>query len=355
MAETFILNVDDYAPGRYSRTKILQKAGFRVKEASTGAEALALAKEKPQLILLDVNLPDIAGFDVCRRIKLDPETSGIIVMHLSASSVTAEHTIAGLNGGADSYLTEPVPADVLVATIRALLRAHSAEANMRLANQRLQQFAAMISHELKEPLRGVSIFAELLKRKAAEKLNGDELRHLEGVQSSARVMNQRIDAILEYSRAEETSSVVEEVEAGETLAECVAELQLAITESRAQIHWGPLPRVRVNRTGLSRVFSNLITNAIKYKNTDDPVVTISATPREDGLQQFSVQDNGIGIDKNDHVRVFDPFTRLHGAELAGVGLGLALCWRVVTNCGGQMWVDSEPGKGSTFYFTLLKA
>ena len=142
---TLLLNVDDYAPGRYARTQVLKQAGFDVREATRGEEALQIAMaDKPAVVLLDVNLPDMSGFEVCRRIKTDPSTSAIPVVHLSATFVGPGHRALGLEGGADAYLTEPVEPPVLVATINALLRMRRAEETMRaLARQWQATFDAI--------------------------------------------------------------------------------------------------------------------------------------------------------------------------------------------------------------------
>jgi signal transduction histidine kinase len=354
MATPFILNVDDYAPGRYSRTRLLTRAGFQVKEAATGVEALRMAKENPQLILLDVNLPDMNGFEVCRRIKENPETARTIVLHLSASSVLPEHRIAGLENGADSYLTEPVSPGVLIATIRALLRAHAAEEALRYSNSELEHFATMIAHELREPLRQVSIYGELMNAKLADRLVAEEPQYMTHMLKGTRRMGERIDAILDYSRAQHGHAEIGDVSAEETLEESLTELELMLAEAGARVDHDPLPMVRANRTGLCRVFANLITNAIKYRSADSPLVSISAVPQGDAYR-FAFRDNGTGIEPRFHSEIFEAFKRLHGAELSGAGLGLALCRRVIKSSGGQIWVDSELGKGSTFYFTLPKA
>ncbi len=134
-----ILNVDDYAPGRYSRSRILKSAGFDVVEATTGSEALQLVRTRqPQLVLLDVNLPDITGFEVCRQIKQDPATSHVLVLQMSATSITLESKLTGLAAGSDGYLTEPVHPEELVANVNALLRLKRAEEAVREANSTLR-------------------------------------------------------------------------------------------------------------------------------------------------------------------------------------------------------------------------
>ena len=134
-----IVNVDDYEATRYARSRVLKQAGFNVIDARTGAEALQLVRTvMPSLVLLDVNLPDISGFEVCRQIKADPRTAPILVLHLSASSVATQHKLAGLEGGGDSYLTEPIDPEELIANVRALLRLKHAESSLRAANLTLE-------------------------------------------------------------------------------------------------------------------------------------------------------------------------------------------------------------------------
>ena len=163
-----ILNVDDYSPGRYARTKVLQHAGFKVREASTGEEALAMAEEfLPPIILLDVNLPDMSGFDVCKLIKRNPKTGAATVLHISATNIQTHHQVQGLDCGADSYLVEPVDPAVLIATIKAFLRARQAEEALRRSNEELERFAYRVAHDLNEPLRTMAAHTGLLKRNLA--------------------------------------------------------------------------------------------------------------------------------------------------------------------------------------------
>jgi len=175
-----LLNIDDHEVARYARSRILTAAGFRVYDAGTGEETLALAeKHRPDLILLDVHLPDINGIEVCRRLKQSRQPdSSIMVLQISASARSAAHAKEALDAGADTYLMEPVDPDVLVATVKALLRLHHAErslvhTNLQLeivnkelqrSNQDLQQFAFAASHDLQEPLRTISVFAQLIEQ-----------------------------------------------------------------------------------------------------------------------------------------------------------------------------------------------
>ena len=141
-----VLNVDDYDPGRYATSRVLRQAGFEVVDAATGEESLRLVQaEAPDLVVLDVNLPDVDGFEVCRRIKTAPETSSIPVLYLSAAYRTAEHRVQGLDLGADGYLTQPVDPRELVATVNALLRAREIEAAVRDSEERFRSLVAATS------------------------------------------------------------------------------------------------------------------------------------------------------------------------------------------------------------------
>src|SRR5262245_12424405 len=143
-APIMLLNVDDYTPGLYARSRILRQAGFHVLEASTGAEGLRLAAtHKPALVLLDVNMPDMNGLEVCRRLKSDPSTAAVLVLHLSATATKGSDRVEALERGADLYLVEPVEAEELVATVRALLRLREAETALRARDRQLQ---AILDH-----------------------------------------------------------------------------------------------------------------------------------------------------------------------------------------------------------------
>jgi signal transduction histidine kinase len=350
-----VLNVDDYPPGRYGRTKILRQAGFTVHEASTGEQALALLTHRPDLVLLDVNLPDIDGLEVCKRIKENPDTAGTLVLHMSASSLLPKDQVAGLESGADGYLTEPVEPAVLIATIKALLRMRRAEDSLRRSNESLRSLTDMLSHELREPLRQVSIYAELLHLQMKDRTRPEEEQFFTNLLSGARRLGELIESVLTYSRTIYDVTTRENVSAQEALIVSLKELELLIAESGAKVVCEePLPLVHGELLSLARVFSNLISNSIKYRGADPPKIRISAI-RDGAFVQFCFQDNGIGIDHKYHSRIFDVFKRLHGAEYPGTGIGLSLCRRILENMGGSIRVESELGNGADFYFTVPAA
>ncbi|MGA2598382.1 MAG: ATP-binding protein [Bryobacteraceae bacterium] len=347
-----ILNVDDYAPGRYARTKVLTQAGFEVKEAATGREALRLATEwRPQLVVLDVNLPDINGLEVCQRLKENPLTSAIVVLHLTASRVLPDDMVRGLNSGADSYLSEPVEPGVLVATIRALLRARQAEEALRRSNDELQHFAYMVSHELNEPLRMITAYTQLLARKYAGHIDATADEYIDHTLKNASRLHGFVQDVLNFSRATAPERNFETVSMESVLATALYELQIQITESGTLITNDPMPVVFGNEMRLVRVFTNLIGNAIKYRGEEAPKIHIGVEEQDD-FWLFSFRDNGIGIEKQYWDSIFQVFKRLHGKDVPGSGIGLALCKRVIENHGGSIWLESELGQGSTFFFTI---
>ena len=345
------MNVDDYTPGRYARTRMLQQSGFKVREAATGADALISAIEcNPALVLLDVNLPDMSGFDVCRQLKQNPTTASTTVVHLSATSVAPDRQVEGLEGGADSYLVEPIEPAVLVATIRALLRARKAEEALRRSNEELAAFGYRVAHDLNEPLRTMVAHTQLLSQKLGPQLSESHAVNLQMVVEAASRMQTFVESLLSYSRASHSQEKLK-LNCESILAGVCASLAESIKASGAVITHGELP-VIVAEPGLEQVFQNLISNAIKYaKPGVPPAIHIAARPVGEGWE-FQVRDNGVGIDSSQRENVFQVFHRLHGREIPGSGIGLALSKRIVEAHSGTIWVESEPDKGSTFYFRI---
>ena len=428
-------------------------------------------------------MPDIAGWEVCRRIK--SELGGdkpVIVLHISATATGSDDFVRGLDGGADGYLAEPVRPELLLATVRSMLRAYRAEEALRErdaglrrlvesnvvgiaiagldgvkdgneeylritgampedlrrgrldwscatapehlerdrncieelrsrgvctpfekellrpdgnrvpvlvgasalslnplewicfvvdlsvqkwteaaltartrelaeSNENLQRFAYVVAHDMQTPLRNIGSLTQLL----ATRLEGSadsELRELMGlILSGVERGRSLIQDLLEYSQISgEARARIGPVDATVQADSAVASLRTAIEESKATVVIDPLPEVLADDQ-LSRVFQNLIENAIKYRGEADPYVHVNAT-RNGDYWQFAVSDNGMGFEMKYADTIFGVFRRLHGQEVEGSGIGLAVCRKLVERYGGRIWVESVPGSGSTFYFIL---
>ena len=351
-----ILNVDDYQPSLYARSRVLRQAGFSVLEATNGAQTLRLVSEmRPPIVLLDVNLPDMSGFEVCQRIRSTPEIAGTAILHISASNVQSRFQVQGLEGGADSYLVEPIDPPVLIATVRAFLRARRAEDALRRSNEELARFAYTVAHELSEPLRNISVHSQLLEHCLCEQLNDATKESFHFVVQSAQKMRSFIDDILRFSDATHPSGVEPvEIDSEALVTETLFNLDALIQSTGARISHTPLPLIKAGRR-FEYVFQNLIGNAIKYRRPGvAPEIHISARPHQE-FWIFSVQDNGIGIEPRYQQGIFQLFRRLHGRDVPGHGIGLALVQRIVEANGGKIWLQSEPGAGSTFYFSVHAA
>jgi light-regulated signal transduction histidine kinase (bacteriophytochrome) len=352
-----ILNVDDYAPGRYARSKILRQAGFGVIEAQTGAEALRLVEEqKPALVLLDVNLPDMNGFEVCRKIRENPEVVSTTVVHISASNVLPQHQAYGLDSGADGYLLEPLEPAVLVATVNAFLRLRRAEDALRRSNRELEEYAFVISHDLQEPLRTISIYTELLANHFRAQEDSESAKYESYVRSGVQRMDKMIRDLLQFSQVIHQGEIGDETTDLNSVLARVLELNRERIEAEhAEITCQRLPVVRGNEPLLEQVFRNLISNALKYRRPEESP-HIQITSLVNGYYStISVVDNGLGFEPQYAERIFGLFKRLHGMDVPGTGIGLAICKRVIEQAGGRIWAQSQPGRGSTFSFTLKNA
>lgn len=227
-----------------------------------------------------------------------------------------------------------------------------AEEAMRRTNEALESFAYAASHDLKEPLRTITSYLQLLDRRYGGSLDEDAREFIRLCVDGSERMRELIDSLLAYARAGTDEADATPVSADAALQDAIANLGGAINDTRAQIAADPLPEVRVHAAQLSQVFQNLLSNAIKYRKPDLPPVIEVGADRIETAWRFCFRDHGMGFDQSDAERIFGLFRRLHGRDVPGTGVGLALTRRIVEHYGGEVWAESEPGKGATFYFTL---
>lgn len=219
------------------------------------------------------------------------------------------------------------------------------------ANEELQQFAYVASHDLQEPLRTITSFTQLLETRYKGQLDEDADEFMDYIVASARRMTDLINGLLALGRLRKSGQATAPVSFDDLLVEAQVSLQASIRESGAEIHSDPLPSLVVDRTQFAQVLQNLISNAIKYRRDDTPRIDIRAR-REVSSWVFSVTDNGRGFEQQFADRIFGLFQRLHPQEARGTGMGLSITKRILERHGGRIWAESKQGIGTTFYFTL---
>jgi PAS domain S-box-containing protein len=223
---------------------------------------------------------------------------------------------------------------------------------LKRSNSELEQFAYVASHDLQEPLRMISSYTQLLMRRYGDRFDKEAKEFMDFVVDGSARMKQLIEDILAYSRIGTRGRELVPVESEAALKRALASLRGSIEASGATVTHDPMPAVHADAVQLAQLLQNLIGNALKFKGADAPRVHVAVTQRPDWWQ-FAVRDNGIGIDPEFFGRIFMVFQRLHGkGEYPGTGIGLAICKKVVDRHGGRIWVESRPGAGSTFFFTL---
>jgi light-regulated signal transduction histidine kinase (bacteriophytochrome) len=233
------------------------------------------------------------------------------------------------------------------------------------SNEELEQFAYVASHDLQEPLRMVTSYVQILAQDYEDRLDADADRYINYAVDGANRMKVLIDDLLEYSRVGSQGKPFEPTSCGDVMEQVVSDLEGAIKESQGSVTWEALPAVMADTTQLAQLLRNLVGNGIKFRSEAPPHVHVSAELARTaaGLSEapgdtsdqwlFSVRDNGIGIAPKYYERIFQMFQRLHRrSEYPGTGIGLAICQKIVERHGGRIWVESELGEGSTFFFTI---
>jgi light-regulated signal transduction histidine kinase (bacteriophytochrome) len=250
-------------------------------------------------------------------------------------------------------ITERKTNEIVLKQLNASLESHAKE--LLESNAELEKFANIASHDLQEPLRMVSSFLGLIEKKYSPIIDETGKKYIDFAIDGTKRMRQMILDLLEYSRIGKKEDKKEDLNLNELMNEIRMLLQKSIEEKAASFEIAPLPTIHSFRAPILQVFQNLIENALKYSKQDlSPRISISFTELKDHWQ-FSVSDNGIGIKEEYYSKIFVIFQRLHSKdEIPGSGLGLAVAKKIVENLGGKIWVQSEEGKGSTFYFTISK-
>ena len=393
-----ILLVDDKVENLVALEAVLDGLGQQLIKAQSGKAALrACLEHEFAAILLDVKMPDMDGFETAAMIREREQSKDTPIIFLTALK-SEEHLFRGYYMGAVDYLYKPIVPEVLrskVAVFVDLCRKNTilqknrdaleqknnqlqqeitermrAEADVRRLNaelerrveertrelsrmnEELRQFAYVASHDLQEPLRTVASYAQLLARRYRGKLDKDADEFIAYMVGGVTRMHTLLNDMLAYSRVTESKDrPLAPANLNAVVQSSLMNLDLTINENHAVVEIGDLPTVSGDEVQLTQVFQNLIGNAIKYKSSEPPRISITAI---EGDEEWTVcvADNGIGVDPQYGERIFGIFKRLHGRELPGTGMGLAICKRIIERHNGRIWVEPQAGGGSKFCFTL---
>jgi light-regulated signal transduction histidine kinase (bacteriophytochrome) len=355
-----ILIVDDTPDNLRLLSAILTKRGFEVRKALNGQRAIAsIEAVTPDLVLLDIRMPDMNGYEVCQCLKANPQTQDVPIIFISALDDALDKVKAFTVGGID-YITKPFQEAEVLARIENQLRIQDLQRqliaqNEELArsNRELEQFAYVVSHDLQQPLQSVTGFAKLLTMKYEGSLDQTAVEYLNRIHESGSRMQRLIQDLLEYARVGKQGQDFAVVDCNQILKQVTENLHQAIAEGQAHLIYDELPIVLGNEIQLIQLFQNLIGNAIKFMRPHVAAeIKISAVKRETEWL-FGVHDNGIGMEAQCLDRIFEIFQRLNSTkQYAGTGIGLATCKKIVEHHGGRIWAESALNVGTTFYFTL---
>ena len=347
--------------------KKMKKHPFDVTIAKDGKIGLKLYQEQVfDALVLDYQMPLLNGIQVLQALKMEDRSTPVVMLTGAGSE---EIAVEAMKIGASDYIPKDIHGqyfDILPTVINdAVERFRFAEEKRQMqqalkkyaeelerSNKDLQQFAYVVSHDLKEPLHTIRGFANFLEEAHTDSLNEEAHEFLSYIVDGTQRMERLIEGLLDYSRVKFKGIKMVEIDSQTMVENVVQDLKGVIDKRAAVVTIGDLPKIYGNERLLTRLFQNLIDNGLKYCQSDSPKISIDATLVENEWQ-FCITDNGIGIPQKHLERVFLIFQRLHkNGSYSGDGLGLAICKKIVENHHGKIWVKSKMEKGSQFYFTI---
>jgi signal transduction histidine kinase len=359
-----ILVVDDL-PENIDLLDGILRPQYKVKAALNGENALKIAfSDPPDLILLDIMMPEMDGYAVCEQLKADAQTCDIPVIFISALEEMEDKVKAFYVGGVD-FIMKPFQAEEVLVRVETHLSLRNMqkrlqEQNIQLqryatelqdANAELAQYAYVVSHDLKAPLRAIHNYARFLREDLEPLLHEEHRIYLDGLSQAVQEADTLIKDILELSRIERGTRESEVVDIGAWLRSLIS--SLLFPPDVKIIMKDDWPMLAIEPVIFRQIFQNLLSNAVKFNTSPHKQVELDWGESEEGGYEFSVRDNGIGIDSEFQTRIFQMFRRLHTREeFEGTGIGLAIVKKAVSKLRGTIRVESEPGKGSSFFVTL---
>ena len=353
-----IVIVDDTPENLRLLGQMLNEQGYRVRSAPNGERALAsIRKERPDLVLLDILMPDMNGYEVCQQLKADPQLNDIPVIFISALNEVFDKVTA-FSVGAVDYITKPFQIEEVLARVQTHLSLEEMRQKLDLQNRQLQEqnreleaFAHTVAHDLKNPLSTILGGLELMRAMTTD-LDDDTQRSLNISLNGAHKMHSIIEELLLLSSIRKEAVQTSRLDMGRIMDQVMYRLSNMLDKYDAEII---LPETWPEAIGyeawVEEVWVNYLTNGLKYGG-EPPRLQLGSTLQEDNRIRFFVQDNGQGLTPEAQATLFTEFTRLDKLRAQGHGLGLSIVGRIMGKLDGQCGVESTVGEGSLFYFTL---
>jgi len=353
-----ILVVDDISKNLQVVGTILRNEGYHVMPATSGLQALErVSAQPPDLILLDLMMPEMDGLEVCSRLKAEPLTRQIPVIFLTASN-EMDHLMKGFEAGAVDYITKPFNAPELLARVRTHLELKHARERLREMNEEKNEFMGIAAHDLRNPLSAIQGYAEMIIEDAQSLAHRDLEGNGQRIREAAKRMTEMVQNFLDANRIErgelKLNMAISDLS---PLLQSVLETQSPHATAKGQmiqLELPPTPTLALADVSITlQVFENLVSNAVKYSPPGKKIfVRLKA---EAGVVRFEVEDQGPGLSKEDQKKLFGKFARLSAKPTGGehsTGLGLSIVKRLVEAMNGKVWCESELGMGAKFIVTI---
>ena len=361
-AKPKILMVDDKPENLLVLERLLKDLPVELYRAASGNEALRLTLHNDfALALLDIQMPEMDGYELAELLRQEERTAKMPFIFISAIYTDHINIFQGYERGAFSYIVKPFEPGILLNKVRLFIEMHEHEQalqrrtlELERANRELESFSYSVSHDLRAPLRAISGFSHVLAEDYAAKLDDQGRVLLDKVSSAAKRMGFLIDDLLNLSRVARCEMQITTVDLSGLALEAVAEIRSHFAGQEGTVTVQPGLETRGDQRLLRVVFDNLLGNAWKFsREVAHPSIEVGALTEGASEAAYYVRDNGVGFDMQYADKLFIPFQRLHEARrFPGTGIGLATVQRIIVKHGGEIWAESAPGQGTTFYFTL---
>ncbi len=349
-----ILLVDD-TPEHIEASVAVLQSSYKVRIATKGNTALKLIEaHMPDLILLDVYMPEMDGFEVCRRIKENKDFNGIPIIFLTASN-DEESIKKGFELGAQDYVVKPFNISELLARVKTHIQLKRQTESLREANRELDSFCLTVSHDLKAPLLSVNKLIEYFIADYRDHVDRSGQELLTTIREKSIEVVGIVDHLLNFSKMCEMQINKEPVNLSRLFQEAYRELLEQEPPRRVSFKAEGLPVINGDAVMIKLLVSNILSNALKYTRNRKTALIEATFSENDDEYVISVSDNGVGFDMNYSSRLFGVFQRLHSQnEFEGSGIGLAICQRILKRHNGRAWMTGEVDAGATFYFAFPK-